>query len=236
MFDRPGEIFEICVCHVDQNKDCQKKRLVKPKRYASYVSSVFCIVMLLKKTLLDFPFVLNWWFADIMTGWPFLLLLLSPHGIFPLSLLWLFCSDTFLRCCTHSCCAILNTNCLFALEFHYYYLLNISQVVWNDLYQDIVSWVAGWVHRAASGCSSPKESRGVCRPPRPPWCWWPGWAAASPGPSRPPEPPASRSRPRKVRPVLLLVRIGTPEERCCSSERCLLQQIPCPDQPILDWK
>ena len=32
MFDRPGEIFEICVCHVDQNKDCQKKRLVKPKR------------------------------------------------------------------------------------------------------------------------------------------------------------------------------------------------------------
>ena len=29
---RPGETFEICVCHVDQNKDCQKKRLVKPKR------------------------------------------------------------------------------------------------------------------------------------------------------------------------------------------------------------
>ena len=57
MFDTPGKIFELCVCHVDHNNDCQKKRLVKPKRYASYVSSVFCIVMLLKKTLLDFPFV-----------------------------------------------------------------------------------------------------------------------------------------------------------------------------------
>ena len=47
MFDAPGETFELCVCHVDRKKDCQKKRLVKPKRYASYVSSVFCIVMLL---------------------------------------------------------------------------------------------------------------------------------------------------------------------------------------------
>ena len=32
MLDRPGEIFELCVCHVDHNNDCQKKRLVKPKR------------------------------------------------------------------------------------------------------------------------------------------------------------------------------------------------------------
>ena len=32
---RPGETFEICVCHVDHNDDCQKKRLVKLQRYAS---------------------------------------------------------------------------------------------------------------------------------------------------------------------------------------------------------
>ena len=41
MLERPGVIFEVCVCHKphDDDDSCHKKRLVKPKRYVSYVSS-----------------------------------------------------------------------------------------------------------------------------------------------------------------------------------------------------
>ena len=124
------------------------------------------------------------------------------------------------------CCGILMKN--------FYFLLNgISRVDWNYLHQDIVSWDEGWVRKVAFDCSSPKENLGVCKHLRPPWCWWRGWATASPSPSRPLEPPTSRSDPRKVRRVLSRVHRGTWEARCYSTGQCLLRQIPCPDRPIL---